>query len=115
MNPYKNTSQDLELPGNSMWSEPRGWFDELTTALAEIEAVLNSRPLSYVSDKDMEEPIILSHLIVGCQIVNLPDNLDYVYDLSHSEFTLDTNHAIKQVKHLNHVLNQFGSSGEQSI
>ena len=31
--------------------------DELTTALAEIDTVLNSRPLSYVSGEDMEEPI----------------------------------------------------------
>ena len=82
-------------------------LDELTTALAEIEAVLNSRPLSYVSDEDMEEPITPSHLIVGRRILNLPDNLDYVCDLSDSEFTLNTNHATKRVKHLNHVLNHF--------
>ena len=40
-------------------------LDELTTALAEVEAVLNSRPLSYFSGEDMEEPITPSHLIVG--------------------------------------------------
>ena len=53
-------------------------LNELTTALAEIEAVLNSRPLSYISGRDMEEPITPSHLVIGCQILNLPDNLDYV-------------------------------------
>ena len=40
-------------------------LDELTTALAEVEAVLNSRPLSYFSGEDMEELITPSHLIVG--------------------------------------------------
>ena len=50
-------------------------LDELTTALAEIEAGLNSRPLSYISGK---KPITPSHLIVGRRILNLPDNLDYV-------------------------------------
>ena len=46
-------------------------LDVLTTALAETEAVLNSRPLSYVSGEDMEEPITPSHWIVGRQILNL--------------------------------------------
>jgi hypothetical protein len=35
-------------------------LDELTTALAEIEAVLNSHPLTYISSEDMDEPITLS-------------------------------------------------------
>ena len=82
-------------------------LDELTTALAEVEAVLHSRPLSYFSGEDMEEPITPSHLIVGRWILNLPDNLDHVCDLNDSEFTLDTNRATKRVKHLNHVLNHF--------
>ena len=43
-------------------------LDELTTALAEIEAVLNSRPLSYLSSDDLEESITTSHLIVGHRV-----------------------------------------------
>ena len=82
-------------------------LDELTTALVEIEAVLNSQPLSYVSSDDMEEPITPSHLIVGRRILDLPDNFDYVCDLNDSKFTLDTNQATNRVKHLNHVLNHF--------
>ena len=102
----KNGEIDKTLP-KKLIGRVHFSLDELTTALAEIEAVLNSRPLSYVPDEDMEEPITPSHLIVGRRILNLPDNLDYVCDLSDSEFTLDTNHATKRVKHLNHVLNHF--------
>ena len=40
-------------------------FDKLVTTLAEIESVINSRPLTYVSAGDMEEPLTPSHLIVG--------------------------------------------------
>lgn len=82
-------------------------LDELTTALAEIEAVLNSRPLSYNSTDDMEEPITPSHLIVGRRILNLPDNLDGVCDLDDDDFTVDTNQVNSRVKHLNQVLNHF--------
>lgn len=82
-------------------------LDELTTALAEIEAVINSRPLSYISGEDIEEPITPSHLIVGHRILNLPDNLDSVCDLNDSEFAIDGSQVNSQVKHLNQVLNHF--------
>lgn len=81
--------------------------DELTTALAEIEAVLNSRPLSYISDEDMEEPLTPSHLVIGRRILSLPDNLNYVCDLDDEEFTLDSKQVSSRVRHLNNVLNHF--------
>ena len=40
-------------------------FDELSTILVEIEAVLNSRPLTYSYSDDIEEPITLAHLIIS--------------------------------------------------
>lgn len=78
-------------------------LDELTTALAEIEAVLNSRPLSYVSGDDMEEPLTPSHLITG----HRPDDLHHACDLDDDEFTLDSKQVKNRVKHLNNVLNHF--------
>ena len=82
-------------------------YDEFNTALAEIEAVLNSRPLAYVCGDDLEEPITPSHLVVGRRILNLPDQLDYLCDLDDEEFTLDKNEVTSRVKHLNNVLNHF--------
>ena len=38
-------------------------FDELVTTLAEIESVLNSGPLSYISATYVEEPLTPSHLL----------------------------------------------------
>ena len=46
--------------------------DELLTAIVEIEGVINSRPQSYVSSYDLEEPLT-PHLIVGRRLLNLPD------------------------------------------
>ena len=45
--------------------------DELSTALVEVEVVLNSRPLTYVYD-EMEEPLTPSQLIVGRRILSVP-------------------------------------------
>ena len=82
-------------------------LDELTTALAEIEAVLNSRPLSYVSSEDLDEPITPSHLVLGRRLLSLPDNLDYLCDPDDEEFTLDKNQVTSRVRHLNSLLNHF--------
>jgi hypothetical protein len=49
--------------------------DELLTAVIEVEAIVNSRPL-YSSD-DLEEPLTPSHLLIGRRALSLPDNLCY--------------------------------------
>ena len=48
-------------------------FDELLTLVIEVEGVLNSRPLTYVYDGDVTEPLTPSHLLVGFRILTLPD------------------------------------------
>ena len=47
----------------------RPTYDKLLTTLAEVEMILNSRPLSYV------EPLTPSHLLIGCRVLNLPDTM----------------------------------------
>ena len=48
-------------------------YDELLTVITEVEAVLNSRPLTYVSSEDVEEPLTPSHLMLGYRVLSLPD------------------------------------------
>ena len=48
-------------------------YGESITALTEIEMIVNSRPLSYVSSEDVEEPLTPFHLIAGRRILSLPD------------------------------------------
>ena len=62
--------------------------DELQTALAEIEAVINSRPLSYLSFDDVEEPLTPSHLLVGRRLLNLSDHLGHSDDPEDEEFSM---------------------------
>ena len=49
-------------------------YDELLTAVTEVEMVLNSRPLTYVSANDLEEALTPSHLMVGRRLMNVPDH-----------------------------------------
>lgn len=82
-------------------------LDELHTAIVEIESIVNSRPLSYLTSGDMEEPLTPSHLLIGRRVLNLPDNLGYVVEASDEEFVIDASQLDRRVKHLSNTLNQF--------
>ena len=47
-------------------------YDELLTVTTQVEATLNSQPLTYMSSEDLE-PIIPSHLLVGIRLLSLPE------------------------------------------
>lgn len=50
-------------------------YDELLTAIVEVEMILNSRPLTYVSPDDIEEPLTPAHFLTGRRLLSLPDTL----------------------------------------
>jgi len=58
-----------------MIGQARIMYDELLTVVTEVEMILNSRPLSYVSTEYIEEPLTPSHLLIGRRIVSMPDPL----------------------------------------
>ena len=53
----------------------RLFYDELSTVLTEIEAVINCRPLMYISAEDLDEPLTPSHFLYRRRIQNLSDGL----------------------------------------
>ena len=81
--------------------------DELLTAVVEIEAVINSRPLSYISSADYEEPLTPSHLVVDRRLLNLPDHLGYVCDPRDEDFEVNASHLMRRIKHPAGILNHF--------
>ena len=48
-------------------------YEELLTVVVEIECVLNSRPLTYVSSEDRVEPLTPSHLLTERRLLSIPD------------------------------------------
>ena len=81
--------------------------DELLTALTEVEVIVNSRPLSYLSTEDIEEPLTPSHLLIGRRVLNLPDgNLHCgLIEGNGMEFTHES--LNRRMDHLNKTLNHF--------
>jgi hypothetical protein len=50
-------------------------YDELLTVVTEVEMIINSRPLSYVSPDDLEEPLTPAHFLTGKRTMSFPDGI----------------------------------------
>ena len=87
-------------------------YDKLLTAVIEVEGILNSQHLSYLSSDDMEEPLSPSHLhvLAGQRLLNLPDGFGH-----RAEEVENTPEALtRRMKHLNYASNQFWTFGGKS-
>lgn len=62
-------------------------LDELYTTLTEVESILNSRPLSYASSNDLEEPLMPSLLLMARRVLSMPDHLGVTVDPDDEDFT----------------------------
>ena len=86
-------------------------YDELLTKTTEVEMILNSRPILYVSTEDIEEP---SHLLVGHRILSLPDS--HYYEDQDDDMDMSPDHLSRRMKHLNQTLDHlnFGRDGNRN-
>ena len=82
-------------------------YEELVTAVTEAESIMNSRPLSYVSSEDLEEPLTPAHLLSGRRILSLPDRYRENPEDEDFEFDLSTDDLNKRVRYLNNVIDHF--------
>lgn len=82
-------------------------YDELNTAVIEIEMILNSRPLTYLTTDDIEEPLTPSHLIVGRRLRNLPDNLCYKREDENYSPQVTPEVLTRRMRHLSYTLDRF--------
>ena len=82
-------------------------YDELSTAVTEIESILNSRPLSFISSEDLEEPLTPFHLLYGRRLSNLSDEL--CFRKIEEEYTTESSAVLlnKRLRHLQVTLDKF--------
>ena len=81
-------------------------YDELMTSVIEVEMILNSRPLSYVSSEDIEEPLTPSHLLVGYRVLSLPNPMTSA-DIGNLDDTATRRDLTRRMKHLKKTVDDF--------
>ena len=90
----RNVKSSLrKILGNSLLS-----FEEVSTFLCEIEGTLNSRPLSYLNEDDIDEPLTPFHLLYGRNILSNAK-------LNKTRQTFPTHN--KRLKHISFLLDHF--------
>ena len=67
-----------------------GQAEELLTGVAEVEAIVNSSPLTYLTTDDLDKPVTPSHLISGLRLLSVPEYLCYNED----EFVPDSSKLV---------------------
>ena len=50
-------------------------YDEMNTAVTEIQVIINFRPLTFLNAYDTKEPLTPSHLLMWQRVLSLPDHL----------------------------------------
>ena len=80
-------------------------FQTLSTVVTEIEAVINDRPLTYVSSGEVDlEPLTPSHLLYGRRVTQLPYSEDLELPVQ-SGLTKET--LSRRARHLRTLINNF--------
>ena len=82
-------------------------YDELMTAVIEVEAMLNSRPLTYIPSGDLVEPLTPSHLLCGRRLMTLPDKPEEEEDSYVPGLRDGATQLSRRMKHLTNILDKF--------
>ena len=85
-------------------------YDELLTVKVEVECVKNSKPLTYVSSHDTEEPLTPSHLLIGRRILSIPNKC-----ATTEEDETDVQLLTRRQHYLSELLGQFWNVGNMSV
>ena len=83
-------------------------YEELVTALTEVEGGLNLQPLRYVYSEITEEPLTPSQLVIGRRLVALPDRRE----LSDDEDSASK--VQRRAQYLSRLLKNFWKRGSTS-
>ena len=82
-------------------------YEEVETILIGIEGVLNCRPLCYVDDSDISEPLTPSHLMYGRNLQRKA--------ILHDEPKSDELPPSARVKHVRKLQNPFGNVSRRNM
>ena len=70
---YERRVRSVKTPLKKVIGTAKLTYEEMETALIEIEGIINTRPLTYLYDDDVAEPLTPSHLLSGRNLFATPE------------------------------------------
>ena len=80
-------------------------YEELEIVLIQIESIVNSRPLTFITTEEVCEPLTSSHLIYGKQLISAINN-EYIDDTT---FDISSEQCSNRVKYIQKLLDHYWS------
>ena len=74
---YERMVRSVKTPLKKVIGTAKLDYEVLNTALIEIEGIINTRPLTYLSDDDISEPLTPSHLLLGHDLDISPSEAEH--------------------------------------
>ena len=71
---YERLVRSVKTPLKKVVGKAKLNYEEMETVLVEIEALINSRPLTYLYEDDVSEPLTPSHLLAGRNLASPPSS-----------------------------------------
>ena len=90
--------QEIDRPSQTQLT-----CDELLTTVTEVEAIVISRPFSFISS---EEPLTISQLLIGRRALSLPNNLFHNGDEDDDDAEINPSIFSRQATEI-YILNRF--------
>ena len=69
---YERLVRSVKTPLKKVVGTAKLNFEEMETVLVEIEGIINTRPLTYLYEDDVSEPLTPSHLLMGRNLADAP-------------------------------------------
>ena len=69
---YERLVRSVKTPLKKVVGKAKLNYEEMETIIIEIERIINTRPLTYLHDDDVSEPLTPSHLLMGRNLVSDP-------------------------------------------
>ena len=69
---YERLVRSIKLPLKKVLGKSRLSYEEMETALIDVEGIVNSRPLTFLYDNDVTQPLTPSHLLAGRSLNSKP-------------------------------------------